>query len=49
MIKQIHKYETKGIAGRIIPAVAATTSAIVGLIGIEFLRYISGCTKINEY
>jgi molybdopterin/thiamine biosynthesis adenylyltransferase len=43
------KYETKGIAGRIIPAVAATTSAIVGLIGIELLRYISGCTKINEY
>ena len=37
----IATYEvTKGIAGRIIPAVATTTSAVVGLISLEFLKYI---------
>ena len=40
-IKIISKYEAKGIAGRIIPAVATTTSAIVGLIGIELLKYLA--------
>ena len=43
------KYETKGIAGRIIPAVATTTSTVVGLIGMELLRYVVGNQKIENY
>ena len=41
-------YETKGIAGKIIPAVATTTSTIVGLISFELLKYINNC-KLEEY
>jgi len=48
-IKTASKYETKGIAGRIIPAVATTTSTTVGLIAMELLRYASGCMKIDSY
>lgn len=33
-------YTTKGIAGRIIPAVATTTSIVSGLITIEFIKYL---------
>jgi len=39
-IPTVTEYETKGIVGKIIPAVATTTSTIVGLIAMEFLRYI---------
>ena len=39
-IEPITQYETKGIVGKIIPAVATTTSTIVGLIAMELLRYI---------
>ncbi len=48
-IKPISVYETKGIAGKIIPAVAATTSTIVGLIGIELLKYINNIQKYRSY
>ena len=41
--------ETKGIAGKIIPAVATTTSAVVGLISIEFLKYCLGEKDIEKY
>jgi ubiquitin-activating enzyme E1 len=40
-IPTISKYETKGIAGKIIPAVATTTSTVVGLISIELLKYLN--------
>ena len=36
----ISEYETKGIVGSIIPAVATTTSTIVGLIAMEFIKNI---------
>jgi ubiquitin-activating enzyme E1 len=36
----ISEYETKGIVGNIIPAVATTTSTIVGLIAMEFIKNI---------
>ena len=43
-IEPISEFETKGIAGKIIPAVATTTSTIVGLISIEFMKYM----KVKE-
>ncbi len=48
-INTISKYETKGIAGKIIPAVATTTSTAVGLIALEMLKYLNGIKKIDKY
>ena len=35
------QYETKGIAGRIIPAVATTTATVVGFISLEMMKYVA--------
>ena len=48
-INTISTYETKGIAGKIIPAVATTTSTAVGLIALELLKYLNGIDKIDKY
>lgn len=48
-INTISTYETKGIAGKIIPAVATTTSTVVGLIAIELLKYLNGINNIDKY
>jgi ubiquitin-activating enzyme E1 len=47
-IPTISKYETKGIAGKIIPAVATTTSTVVGLISIELLKYLNN-VDVTKY
>lgn len=41
-------YETKGIAGKIIPAIATTTSAVAGLIIMEFIKYLNK-SKLEDY
>jgi ubiquitin-activating enzyme E1 len=46
-IEPISFYKTKGIAGKIIPAVATTTSIVAGLITIELLKYLSYKTNLN--
>ena len=40
--------ETKGIAGKIIPAVATTTSIVAGLITMEILKYCSSSEDNKE-
>lgn len=40
-IKTADKFETKGIAGKIIPALATTTSIVSGLVTIELFKIIS--------
>lgn len=48
-IMPVSNYETKGIAGRIIPAIATTTATVVGMIGIELLRYLNDIKDISKY
>jgi len=48
-IPPISKLETKGIAGRIIPAIATTTSVVSGLIVMEMLKYMLKKDKLEHY
>lgn len=38
-IQEADKFKIKLISGRIIPAIATTTAAIVGNVGIEIFKY----------
>jgi ubiquitin-activating enzyme E1 len=40
-IKPVSEFETKGIAGKIIPALATTTSIVSGLVAIELYKLIN--------
>jgi ubiquitin-activating enzyme E1 len=43
-------YETKGIAGKIIPALATTTSVVASLITLEMIKYVINNTRpIDDY
>lgn len=42
-------YETKGIAGKIIPALATTTAIVSSLIVIEMMKYVMSYNKIDDY
>ena len=48
-IPPVSYQETKGIAGRIIPAIATTTSVVSGLIVLEMLKYMLAQEKMIEH
>lgn len=48
-IPQADRQQTKGIAGRIIPAIATTTSAVSGLVLLEMVKYLCGADKVDSY
>lgn len=48
-INTVSHQETKGIAGRIIPAIATTTAAVSGLVMLEMLKYLLNIKDITSY
>lgn len=48
-IEPVDRQRTKFIAGRIIPAIATTTSLVTGLVNLELYKVADGKTDIEQY
>ena len=48
-IEPISSYETKGIAGKIIPAIATTTAIVAGLSVLELFKIVHNHNELEKY
>jgi len=48
-IERISQYDAKGIAGKIIPAIATTTAFVAGMVCLELYKYLGGHKDIESY